>query len=464
MRSGTDITELSDTVEKHDLKALVLGDIDCGKSGLIKTWTHSLFSMQYKSSIGVDFALKVLNISTNAVVRLQLWDVAGQERFGSLTRVYYREAVMAFIVCDLTQNRALEGASAWVRNVRSNMNDANIPLYLILNNCAKYGKDTINKEIMDKFVQEHDIDAWFPVDSTLPDHDKALIFAAKRHLEKLNPIKEDHNNSTPEPVNSTKKPSFLERIGSRMGFFSKSERKNNNNDNNARIVPENNNNDNNAHYPADEPKVDKFDPQNPDLSLFEADEPKKNAPQVVKVSPPNNKQVALLLDLSKLDENKARLEGLIEDMKSLGLYNLEDENSPLSKFECPISLEVMVCPVTASDGCNYEHGYIQTYLDLELAIQKAVGGVLRGATGEVISNNTLTPNLKLQNEIIQCCEQEIKAYDNAQGLKSDKVINGNAGIGSPNLFPANSPRVENQKQEESKSLADHVNFLEGPKQ
>ena len=55
---------------------------------------------QEKPTIGVDFALKVINWDSETIIRLQLWDIAGQERFGTMTRVYYRDAVAAFIVFD----------------------------------------------------------------------------------------------------------------------------------------------------------------------------------------------------------------------------------------------------------------------------------------------------------------------------------------------------------------------------
>jgi GTPase SAR1 family protein len=54
-------------------KILVVGDIGVGKTSLIKRYVHNIFSMHYKATIGVDFALKVINWDNQTVVRLQLW-------------------------------------------------------------------------------------------------------------------------------------------------------------------------------------------------------------------------------------------------------------------------------------------------------------------------------------------------------------------------------------------------------
>ena len=68
---------------------LVIGDSNVGKTSIIKRYAHGTFTKQYRATVGVDFALKILNVGEETV-RLQLWDIAGQEQFGSMTRVYYK--------------------------------------------------------------------------------------------------------------------------------------------------------------------------------------------------------------------------------------------------------------------------------------------------------------------------------------------------------------------------------------
>lgn len=62
------------------LKVLVIGDLGVGKTSIIKRYVHQIFSQHYRATIGVDFALKVLNWDHKTVVRLQLWDIAGASK------------------------------------------------------------------------------------------------------------------------------------------------------------------------------------------------------------------------------------------------------------------------------------------------------------------------------------------------------------------------------------------------
>jgi len=95
-------------------KVLVIGELGAGKTSLIKRYVHQFFSEHYRATIGVDFALKVIASWDNeTTVRLQLWDIAGQERFGNMTRVYYKDAVGAFLVFDVTRSDSFHAVEKW---------------------------------------------------------------------------------------------------------------------------------------------------------------------------------------------------------------------------------------------------------------------------------------------------------------------------------------------------------------
>lgn len=61
---------------EHLYKVLVIGDLGVGKTSIIRRYVHQTYSNNYRATIGVDFALKVLNWDSETV-RLQLWDIAG---------------------------------------------------------------------------------------------------------------------------------------------------------------------------------------------------------------------------------------------------------------------------------------------------------------------------------------------------------------------------------------------------
>uniref|UniRef100_A0A673GXL9 RAB38, member RAS oncogene family n=1 Tax=Sinocyclocheilus rhinocerous TaxID=307959 RepID=A0A673GXL9_9TELE len=111
-------------LKEHLYKILVIGDLGVGKTSIIKRYVHQNFSPNYRATIGVDFALKVLNLAQETV-RLQLWDIAGQERFGNMTRVYYREAMGAFIVFDVTRPSTFEAVTRWKEDLDAKLSLSN---------------------------------------------------------------------------------------------------------------------------------------------------------------------------------------------------------------------------------------------------------------------------------------------------------------------------------------------------
>uniref|UniRef100_A0A8D3B5K3 Ras-related protein Rab n=1 Tax=Scophthalmus maximus TaxID=52904 RepID=A0A8D3B5K3_SCOMX len=149
--------------KEHLYKVLVIGDLGVGKTSVIRRYVHQSYSNNYRATIGVDFALKVLNWDSETV-RLQLWDIAGQERFGNMTRVYYREAMGAFIVFDVTRPTTFEAVIKWKEDLDSKLllgNGQSIATVLLANKCDQGRELTSNGIKMDQFCKDHGFVGWF---------------------------------------------------------------------------------------------------------------------------------------------------------------------------------------------------------------------------------------------------------------------------------------------------------------
>ncbi|XP_026562557.1 ras-related protein Rab-38 [Pseudonaja textilis] len=151
--------------QEHLYKLLVIGDLGVGKTSIIKRYVHHNFSPNYRATIGVDFALKVLSWDSETVVRLQLWDIAGQERFGNMTRVYYREAVGAFVVFDVTRPATFEAVTKWKQDLDTKLTLPNgqvVPTVLLANKCDQGQELLVNNGFkMDQFCKDNGFVGWF---------------------------------------------------------------------------------------------------------------------------------------------------------------------------------------------------------------------------------------------------------------------------------------------------------------
>ena len=144
-------------------KLLMIGESGSGKTCLIRQYVHKVFQPTSKPTIGVDFALKVIPPNNTT---LQIWDIAGQERYGQMTRVYFQAAVGAMVVCDIQKPETYEASVKWKQDLDSKVflpgTTTSIPCMLLLNKCD-LGKSHFSNEQLDLFCQKHGFIGWMEV-------------------------------------------------------------------------------------------------------------------------------------------------------------------------------------------------------------------------------------------------------------------------------------------------------------
>uniref|UniRef100_A0A8C4R7N2 Ras-related protein Rab n=1 Tax=Eptatretus burgeri TaxID=7764 RepID=A0A8C4R7N2_EPTBU len=157
---------MEETNKEFLFKVLVIGDLGVGKTSIIKRYVHQMFSHNYRATIGVDFALKVIPWNEDTLVRLQLWDIAGQERFGNMTRVYYKEAVGAFVVYDITRSSTFEAVMKWKHDIDEKVylpGGLPLPVVLLANKCDSIGtgEDKMLADHLHSYCKENGFLSWF---------------------------------------------------------------------------------------------------------------------------------------------------------------------------------------------------------------------------------------------------------------------------------------------------------------
>ena len=137
---GTIINDEIPTDIDQIIKILIVGNAKCGKSSIIQQYASKMFDNSYKTTIGADFVRKdvmiKLNSGTKIGIRLQLWDIAGQDRFQKLTRAYFNKARGVIVVCDVSREGTVDAVKSWKKEVDSfadQMNVKNMPVILFAN-------------------------------------------------------------------------------------------------------------------------------------------------------------------------------------------------------------------------------------------------------------------------------------------------------------------------------------------
>ena len=134
---------------------ITLGDSGVGKTSIIKRYVYNKFELDNISTIGINFAFKKIKLKNNQKVKIKLIDTAGQEKYRSLNKTYFKNAEAVLYVFSHDKENSLENIKIWKKLFNENNILKNIPEYLIRNKIDLLEEDNLEEEEKSKIEEKY---------------------------------------------------------------------------------------------------------------------------------------------------------------------------------------------------------------------------------------------------------------------------------------------------------------------
>jgi small GTP-binding protein len=173
------------------VKMLIIGESAVGKSCLLLRFAEGKFTESFLTTIGIDFKVRHVEID-DAKIKLQIWDTAGQEKFRTITKAYYRGAHGILLVYDVTSIESFNQTRQWMQSIQENMSDP-VAVIFVGNKCDM--ERTVLKEEAQELANEFNVEYFETSAKTGDGVDQTFMRLAKLILDKQKERVQTKDNS-----------------------------------------------------------------------------------------------------------------------------------------------------------------------------------------------------------------------------------------------------------------------------
>ena len=133
---------------------LIIGDSTVGKTSLLIRYANNTFNANYLATVGLDNFTKD-DIINGKTIRIKIWDTAGQEKFHSLAKGFFRNAQGIMVVYDVTKSEIYQNLRHWTQSIKTQMgNDIDKISVIIIGNKIDSNEREVNKQEAEAFSRE----------------------------------------------------------------------------------------------------------------------------------------------------------------------------------------------------------------------------------------------------------------------------------------------------------------------
>ncbi len=139
-----------------ETKVILLGDSGVGKTSLIKVVTNGEFNENEFSSTYSSYRIKELKINSQNY-SLNLWDTIGQEKFRSLSEIFFKGSDIAIFVYDITSKESFDNLNYWIGKLKENVPENKCIFGIVGNKTDEYRKQEVNENNAKEFAKSKGI-------------------------------------------------------------------------------------------------------------------------------------------------------------------------------------------------------------------------------------------------------------------------------------------------------------------
>ena len=144
---------------RTDIKIVVLGNSGTGKTSFCNLWVNNEFNEEYKPTIMSEFSFKMYNYKGN-YYKVQIWDLAGQDKNIYTSRVFTKGAHGCLILYDAENQESFENTIKWKKSIDDNttfVDETPLPITLVQNKIDLVDPENLEKdaEELKKFVEDN---------------------------------------------------------------------------------------------------------------------------------------------------------------------------------------------------------------------------------------------------------------------------------------------------------------------
>ena len=190
----------------NELKIIVIGNSNTGKTSFVNKWTKGTFTDNYKATVVSEFSFKVFQFK-DKYYRIQLWDLAGQDKNTHITKIFSKDSHGCLVLCDITNKETLNDTLKWKESVDESARFIDgdiIPSVLVQNKIDLVDEDSLkDEEEIKKFAEDNKYIGYFRTSVKMGiGVDECMEFLITNILERIekcskegkNPLEKDRQN------------------------------------------------------------------------------------------------------------------------------------------------------------------------------------------------------------------------------------------------------------------------------